>query len=89
MAHKLAIIVNEKPKYEAYCIPRPDGFEFTNDEHAKNGEYVTMKVKMDGEDKLKICEIEGLSTYEDIENDDEGGVPDMTNLVEDTDYDGE
>lgn len=89
MAHKLAILVTEKPKYDPYCIPRPEGFEFTNDEHAKNGEYITVKVKADGEDKLKICEIEGLPTYESLENENEGGVPDMTNVVEDTDYDEE
>jgi hypothetical protein len=89
MAHKLAIIVSEKPKYDPYCIPKPEGFEFTNDEHAKNGEYITVKVCADGDDKLKIVEIEGLPTGIENDNEDYGGVPDMTNLVEDTDNDGE
>jgi hypothetical protein len=78
--HKLAIVVTPPTKYDAYCIPKPDGFEFQDDTHSKEGEYITVKVKADGDDKLKVVEVEGLPTTGEDDEDSE---------VTDTDEDGE
>lgn len=53
------LLVIDKQKNDPYCFPKPDGWEFQDEEHADNGQYITVKVKADG-DKLKITEVEGM-----------------------------
>lgn len=65
-----ALIVAIKPKSastdEPYTFPKPDGWDFQDDQHAKDGEYAVVKVKADG-DNLQIVEFEGIpvSAYDD------------------------
>lgn len=73
----LLIIAGKDP----YCIPKPEGWEFANEESAKSGELITVKVTKDGEDKLRITEIEGMpvsgETEEEMGEEDIPYMPDM------------
>lgn len=64
----LAVVV--KPKQpDPYCIPKPEKWDFRDEDHAENGEYIVVKVKSDGDNKLEITEIEGIPVGDDVQSD--------------------
>lgn len=60
-----AVAVVVKPK-SPYIIPKPDDWEFRNDDQAENGEYIVVKVKAQGDNQLKIIEIEGIPVGDEV-----------------------
>lgn len=70
LGYAVAIPIEEDKPKRRNVIPKPEGFEFTSDEGAKHGEYITVRVK-DDDDGLCITEIEGMPMpgYEDEEDD--------------------
>lgn len=52
------MIIAPKKAEDPYCIPKPDGFSFDESE-MQDGMNIQVKVKPDGDDKLRIVEVEG------------------------------
>ena len=60
-----ALIIAGNSGYEPYCIPRPKDFSF-DEELIEEGMPIMVRVKPDGDDKLRIVEIEGEPISEEI-----------------------
>lgn len=65
------IAIVEEPKPQKNRIDKPESFVFDDDQSAKYGQLVTIRVKADkgNENKLCVTEIEGIPLDYDKDND--------------------